>query len=70
MTKMHKGRYVYRAVYQHNGKDAGLVGRGCESVSRERCRSFAEDHTRGRGTYRIRRYLVTPGAEAAKGGAK
>lgn len=51
-------RYVYRAVYQHNGKDAGLVGVGCESVSKDRCREFAMEQTRGRGVFRVRRYMV------------
>jgi hypothetical protein len=57
------GRYVYRAVYQHSGRDAGLVGRGgCKASTAHECRRLASGHYIGAGRiasgYIVRRYRV------------
>ena len=51
--------YVYRAVYLHNGRDAGLVAPGgCEAKTKAECYRLAQAQTRGHGTYTVRRYRV------------
>jgi len=62
-------QYIYRAVYQHSGKDAGLVGpAGCPSRSKEECYRIAAEHSRGRGTFIIRRYRGPLGPPAPERG--
>lgn len=50
-------RYVYRAVAQHNGRDACLVHPGgCQARTAEECRRLATAATRV--AFRVRRYRV------------